>query len=209
METATIFSVGFYNKIPTGALLLVSDQPMVPEGVKTEESDKNGDRRICGQAYQDRHRFIEAIDQWRTYCMAFAILTVNGEKFFYEKNILLSAVLLIASAYQCNNRMGSGTMKLKGRLVISEICAHYVVQVIDGNADTSKVQNGWKDEKRNATYDKVFTVANRCGFADEKIKEGDEFEFSFDTNPPPEDCLVCMAFYPTPGKRNAIKVIKK
>lgn len=41
METATIFTVGFYNKIPTGALLLVSDQPMIPEGVKTEESDKN------------------------------------------------------------------------------------------------------------------------------------------------------------------------
>ncbi|PJJ76413.1 AMP nucleosidase [Thermoflavifilum aggregans] len=40
METATIFSVGFYNHIPTGALLLVSDQPMVPEGVKTAESDK-------------------------------------------------------------------------------------------------------------------------------------------------------------------------
>ncbi len=40
METATIFSVGFYNKIPTGALLLVSDQPMVPEGIKTSESDK-------------------------------------------------------------------------------------------------------------------------------------------------------------------------
>ncbi|MBM3442886.1 MAG: AMP nucleosidase [Bacteroidetes bacterium] len=40
METATIFSVGFYNRIPTGALLLVSDQPMIPEGVKTEESDQ-------------------------------------------------------------------------------------------------------------------------------------------------------------------------
>jgi len=40
METATIFSVGFFNHIPTGALLLVSDQPMVPEGVKTAESDK-------------------------------------------------------------------------------------------------------------------------------------------------------------------------
>jgi len=39
METATIFSAGFYNKIPTGALLLISDQPMVPEGVKTQESD--------------------------------------------------------------------------------------------------------------------------------------------------------------------------
>ncbi len=40
METATIFSVGFFNKIPTGALLLVSDSPMIPEGIKTEESDK-------------------------------------------------------------------------------------------------------------------------------------------------------------------------
>jgi AMP nucleosidase len=40
METATLFSTGFYNKIPTGALLLVSDQPMIPSGVKTAKSDK-------------------------------------------------------------------------------------------------------------------------------------------------------------------------
>ena len=46
METATIFSVGFYNRIPTGALLLISDSPMVPEGVKTEESDKNVTRNF-------------------------------------------------------------------------------------------------------------------------------------------------------------------
>jgi len=39
METATLFSAGFANKIPAGALLLVSDQPMIPEGVKTAESD--------------------------------------------------------------------------------------------------------------------------------------------------------------------------
>ena len=40
METATIFSVAFYNHIPHGALLLVSDLPMIAEGVKTEASDK-------------------------------------------------------------------------------------------------------------------------------------------------------------------------
>ena len=40
METATIFATGFANRIPTGALMLVSDQPMVPEGVKTEASDR-------------------------------------------------------------------------------------------------------------------------------------------------------------------------
>lgn len=41
METATIFTAAFANSIPAGALLLVSDQPMVPDGVKTEESDKS------------------------------------------------------------------------------------------------------------------------------------------------------------------------
>lgn len=40
METATIFVTGFVNEIPRGALLLVSDNPMIPDGVKTEESDK-------------------------------------------------------------------------------------------------------------------------------------------------------------------------
>lgn len=40
METATIFVAGFANEIPTGALLLVSDQPMIPDGIKTAESDK-------------------------------------------------------------------------------------------------------------------------------------------------------------------------
>lgn len=40
METATIFILGFKNKIPTGALLLVSDQPMIAPGVKTSTSDQ-------------------------------------------------------------------------------------------------------------------------------------------------------------------------
>ncbi|MFD2871174.1 AMP nucleosidase [Mucilaginibacter ximonensis] len=50
METATIFTCGFANKIPTGALLLVSDQPMIPEGVKTTESDS----KVTGQ-YVETH----------------------------------------------------------------------------------------------------------------------------------------------------------
>jgi AMP nucleosidase len=40
METATIFLVGFANGISKGALLLVSDNPMTPEGVKSAESDR-------------------------------------------------------------------------------------------------------------------------------------------------------------------------
>jgi len=41
METATLFTAGFANGIPRGALLLVSDNPMIPSGVKTSESDKS------------------------------------------------------------------------------------------------------------------------------------------------------------------------
>ena len=50
METATIFVTGFYNEIPTGALLLVSDQPMLPEGVKTAASDLK-----VTQTFLDKH----------------------------------------------------------------------------------------------------------------------------------------------------------
>ncbi|MBV1906810.1 MAG: hypothetical protein KUG75_12090, partial [Pseudomonadales bacterium] len=50
METATIFLVGFINKIPHGALLLVSDNPMIPEGVKTVESDL-----VVNESYVQSH----------------------------------------------------------------------------------------------------------------------------------------------------------
>lgn len=50
METATLFTVGFANSIPTGALLLVSDQPMISSGVKTDASDKK-----VTQLYVENH----------------------------------------------------------------------------------------------------------------------------------------------------------
>ena len=50
METATIFITGFSNEINRGALLLVSDTPMVPEGIKTQEKDQEVTRK-----YVDLH----------------------------------------------------------------------------------------------------------------------------------------------------------
>lgn len=60
METATLFSAGFANRIPTGALLLVSDQPMISSGVKTEESDK-----LVSENFVEMHLNIgvDALDQ--------------------------------------------------------------------------------------------------------------------------------------------------
>ncbi len=50
METATLFSAGFANRIPIGALLLISDQPMISSGVKTEESD-----RLVSENFVEEH----------------------------------------------------------------------------------------------------------------------------------------------------------
>ncbi|MPN47061.1 AMP nucleosidase [bioreactor metagenome] len=50
METATLFTVGFHNGIPTGALLLASDMPLHEEGIKTSESDKK-----VTASYVDEH----------------------------------------------------------------------------------------------------------------------------------------------------------
>ena len=50
METATLFTTGFANEIPTGALLLVSDQPMIAAGIKTAKSDQK-----VTEAYVEEH----------------------------------------------------------------------------------------------------------------------------------------------------------
>ena len=49
METATLFTAGFANRIPTGALLMVSDKPMEEEGVKTEASDREVTRKFAAE----------------------------------------------------------------------------------------------------------------------------------------------------------------
>lgn len=60
METATLFIVGFANGIPSGALLLVSDQPMIPDGIKTEEKD----RQVTQDFVEDHLRIgIDSLNQ--------------------------------------------------------------------------------------------------------------------------------------------------
>ena len=49
METATLFTAGFANEIPIGALLMISDKPMEEEGVKTEASDKVVTQRFASE----------------------------------------------------------------------------------------------------------------------------------------------------------------
>ncbi len=40
MECATLFTVGYARQVPVGALMLISDKPLEPEGVKTPETSR-------------------------------------------------------------------------------------------------------------------------------------------------------------------------
>lgn len=50
MECATLFTVGFSRVVPVGALMLISDLPFKPQGVKTKES-----ARMVFEKYSDLH----------------------------------------------------------------------------------------------------------------------------------------------------------
>ncbi len=63
METATIFITGLANEIARGALLLVSDRPMIPEGVKTAESDKKVTQEFANLHLEVGIQAMTSIDQ--------------------------------------------------------------------------------------------------------------------------------------------------
>lgn len=122
--------------------------------------------------------------------------------------ISLPVMLLFLTA-SCGSANKMNTQSLKGKLVISELCGHYVVQLIAGNIDTNKLAINWHDDKRGATYPQSFKVANVCSFGKEGLKEGDEFTFSVSNTPEKEQCAVCLAYYPVPTQSLTIDSIKK
>ncbi|GAO41225.1 hypothetical protein [Flavihumibacter petaseus] len=113
----------------------------------------------------------------------------------------------------CKTKTPSGTEAASskpyvGKLVVLELCNHFVVELESGDIDTSKLALNWRDEKRNATYPKSFAVASSCSFATSGLKEGDRFTFEL-ADGAQENCAVCMAYYPTPDKKLSIKNISK
>jgi hypothetical protein len=117
---------------------------------------------------------------------------------------LLSAfATLLLSASDCNSK--KAVTKYKGRLEVKALCMNYTISVLEGTIDKNLVEDEWKDETTGKTYDNAFGLASRCSFPAD-IKEKDEFYFVIDTSQV-QNCMVCMAYYPTPAKKLSIKVI--
>ncbi len=121
------------------------------------------------------------------------------------KQFLLYSILatLLLSNSDCSKKKSEE--RYKGKLEIAGICMNYTISVLEGEMDTAAIVNNWTDETTNKTYTDVFKLGNPCDFPS-TIKQGDEFYFTIDTTGG-KDCVVCMAYYPTPSKAVSIKVV--
>ncbi len=120
-------------------------------------------------------------------------------KFF----LILSSVVLLATEKSCKNQKAVDTC-FKGRLEVKGGCMNYTISLQEGNMDTSWYVKEWTDDHSGKRYQNVFALGSRCNFP-AGINEGDEFYFTIDSLAP-QDCAVCMMYYPVPGKKLMIKV---
>lgn len=95
--------------------------------------------------------------------------------------------------------------QFKGRLEIKGICMNYTIKLLEGEMDPALYQKSWTDQHSGKTYSNVFALGSQCSFPSH-LKEGDEFYFSIENENDP-NCGVCLAYYPTPSKKLAIRVI--
>jgi len=123
----------------------------------------------------------------------------------------LSFLLFITGicALQCKKNGAPNGPVLTGKLVVNAACGHYAIQVLDENIDSSEIVASWKNPDTDSTFTNVFTVANICSFQSLGLSQGDIFTFQLDANPSAQTCAVCQIYYPTPGKVNSVKNVKK
>lgn len=124
-----------------------------------------------------------------------------------QRLFILSVIFLFTIAADNCTGKKKNSEPYKGKLEIKAICMNYTIALTGGIMDTSKIVGTWVDEVTGKTYKNVFALANPCNFPS-SIKEGDEFYFAIDTVNT-SGCAVCLAYYPTPGKKLSIKIIEK
>lgn len=112
--------------------------------------------------------------------------------------------LVTSTAFRCE-KTDTPNDCYKAKLVKKGICLNYTITVLSGNMDAQKIEATWTDPNTNITYQNAFRLGSVCNFPTD-IEEGEEFYFSLDADAG-NSCAVCQAYYPTPAKVLAIKVL--
>ncbi len=118
------------------------------------------------------------------------------------KHFWVPFFLLPLFAFQCEEDRDLNVYK--GKLAIAGICGNYTIELLEGDLSSDLYENSWVDPQTNNSYTKAFRLANYCDFPT-AIQQGQEFYFSLEPSPN-NQCVTCLAVYPTPDKSIAIRV---
>ena len=118
-------------------------------------------------------------------------------------SLIPAFIVLVLTANKCKDNDPA----LKGRLEVKGMCMNYTIRLVEGNLDTALYNSEWKNETTGNIHRNVFALGSPCSFPS-TIKEGDEFYFTIDSTYKP-NCAVCLAYYPKPSKKIAIKIVNK
>jgi len=121
--------------------------------------------------------------------------------------ILLLAITTITIFVTACHHNEAGETKFKGKFEIKAMCSNYTFSLLEGKMDSTLLEANWTDDITKLSYTNVFAITNPCSLPD-TLKQGDEFYFVMDTAAA-QQCATCMAYYPVPGKKLAIKVVEK
>lgn len=122
-----------------------------------------------------------------------------------NKVAFLSLLLAMGLLSSCKREELPKTTCLKGRLAVKGICMNYVIEVVEGQVDSSQVEMLWKNPMSGKKYTQAFALKSICSFP-ENIKEGDEFYFSISPLPEDKMCAQCKAYSPVPAKGLSIEI---
>jgi len=126
-----------------------------------------------------------------------------------RKLFLIAVILFFAGAgFNCRPSAELPSGMLKGKLVINKPCGNFVVQVIGGDIDPTRLLKTWTDSVGDTTYSNVFRVANACNFGGAGLLQNDIFQFKLNDTLIGQNCMLCMIFYPTPAVSNTVSHIK-
>ena len=119
-------------------------------------------------------------------------------------------LLILSTSIHCrrHNDMTADST-LKGVLVLSPSCSHFVVRLLDGNVPDSDVNVYWNDPQSNVAYANVFTVRNWIQFSLANLSVGDTFSFSIVQHVPIMDPYQTCAIWPysmPPASDNVVNI---
>ncbi len=117
-------------------------------------------------------------------------------------------ILIFLLNFNCNKSDLIALNCIKAKLVLQGLCMNYVIQIIEGNVDSSLFETIWINPITNVNYQNVFGLGSICTFPS-TIKEGDEFYFTISKEQVIQTCPQCQAYSPTPNKKIAIQICNK